>query len=375
MLSFWEKSSFIHYNYIIIGGGIVGFSTALELKKKDPKASVLVLEAGMLPTGASTKNAGFACVGSLSEIIADFEHHSEEEIVALSKLRFEGLHLLRSNLGDDNIDYQATGSHELLFDHELHLLDHLKHVNQILEGNFGLNTFAEKSLKECNFGFSSEVKALVYNQVEGSIHTGKMMKTLILKAQSLGVEYKTLCKVNRIEEDDQGVNVFIEGQKQSLNAEHCVLCTNAFTKTFLPDLDLEPGRGQVLITEPVPNLKLKGIYHFDGGYYYFREIEGRVLFGGGRNIDFEGENTNEFALNEKIQGDLESKLKEIICPNHEIKIAMRWTGIMAFGKNKLPFVERISERLWAGVRLGGMGVAIGSKLGELLSSKIIEETK
>ncbi|MCB0509428.1 MAG: FAD-binding oxidoreductase, partial [Bacteroidetes bacterium] len=91
MLSFWEKSSFLHYNYLIVGGGIVGFSTAIELKKKNPKASVLVVEAGLLPTGASTKNAGFACVGSLSEMLADLENHSEEELIALSKLRWEGL--------------------------------------------------------------------------------------------------------------------------------------------------------------------------------------------------------------------------------------------------------------------------------------------
>ncbi|MEZ4978945.1 MAG: FAD-dependent oxidoreductase [Chitinophagales bacterium] len=373
MLSFWEKSSFLHYNYLIVGGGIVGFSTAIELKKKNPKASVLVVEAGLLPTGASTKNAGFACVGSLSEMLADLENHSEEELIALSKLRWEGLNLLRKNLGDKNMDYQASGSHELLFEHELPLLDQIPKLNQILAPNFGENTFSEKSLKEANFGFSSDVKALVFNQVEGSLHTGKMMKNLILKAQSLGVEYKTLAKVNRIEEDSSSVHVFIEGQEFSLTADNVVLCTNAFTKTFLPDLDLEPGRGQVLVTEKIPNLKLKGIYHFDSGYYYFREIEGRVLFGGGRNMDFEAEKTNDFALNSKIQQDLETKLKTLICPKHEVKIAMRWTGIMAFGRNKLPFVERLSQGLWAGVRLGGMGVAIGSKLGEILSSKLLEE--
>lgn len=69
MLSYWERASFIAYDFIIVGGGIVGFSTAISLKEKHPLASVLVVEASFLPSGASTKNAGFACVGSLSEIL------------------------------------------------------------------------------------------------------------------------------------------------------------------------------------------------------------------------------------------------------------------------------------------------------------------
>jgi hypothetical protein len=35
---------------------------------------------------------------------------------------------------------------------------------------------------------------------------------------------------------------------------------------------------------------------------------------------------------------------------------------MAFGSNKLPLVQKISERQFLGVRLNGMGVALGSKI-------------
>ena len=52
----------------------------------------------MLPQGASTKNAGFACFGSLSEIIDDLKSHSEEEVIQLVKKRVDGLQLLRETL-------------------------------------------------------------------------------------------------------------------------------------------------------------------------------------------------------------------------------------------------------------------------------------
>ena len=74
--------------------------------------------------------------------------------------------------------------------------------------------------------------------------------------------------------------------------------------------------------------------------------------------------------NTKIQADLENKLQELIIPNHSFEIDMRWTGIMAFGKQKNPIIKDISDNIIAGVRLGGMGVDIGSKLGDLLTDKL-----
>jgi glycine/D-amino acid oxidase-like deaminating enzyme len=124
----------------------------------------------------------------------------------------------------------------------------------------------------------------------------------------------------------------------------------------------------VLITAPVKGLPFKGIYHFDEGYYYFRELNGRVLFGGGRNLDPAGETTTGFELNERIQQDLEHKLKTIILPHHQFTIEDRWAGIMAFGKTKQPIVRAYSPRIWLAVRMGGMGVAIGSEVGRTLAN-------
>jgi glycine/D-amino acid oxidase-like deaminating enzyme len=105
----------------------------------------------------------------------------------------------------------------------------------------------------------------------------------------------------------------------------------------------------------------------DKGYYYFRNINNRILFGGGRNLDFEGETTTDLSQTEKIQNKLEELLKEVILPNHEFKIAHRWSGIMGIGSSKNPIVSQLSENVYCGVRLGGMGVAIGSLIGKELA--------
>ncbi len=371
MLSYWEQQSFTHYDNIIIGSGIVGISTAIELREKYPAQSVLVLERGMLPTGATTRNAGFACMGSATELLDDLSYRNEAEVVALFNQRKRGLEKLRARFGDDAIGYKADGGYELLGDAELYALDKLDYLNALLQPVLGYNAFTEAINKIESFGFNrGHVKALIRNNSEGGLHSGKLMRALLQKAAQLGVEVKTGAEVAGFEEEDNGVAISVKSPHRKelllLNAKRLFICTNAFTKSLLPGEDIIPGRGQVLITEPIDGLKLKGIYHFDQGYYYFRELDGRVLFGGGRNLDFEGERTTDIALNTVIQQDLEQKLREIILPGTSFRIAQRWAGIMGFGEHKGPIVKAFSGRVYGAFRMGGMGVALGTEVAEQL---------
>src|SRR5574343_1430185 len=100
-LSYWElKHWFAQVDFTIVGSGIVGLHCALALRERFPHRKILILEKGILPQGASTKNAGFACFGSLSEILDDLKSHSEEEVLQLIQKRWSGLQLLRKKLGD-----------------------------------------------------------------------------------------------------------------------------------------------------------------------------------------------------------------------------------------------------------------------------------
>ena len=76
--SYWElKEWFTNIDFTIVGSGIVGLNCALQLKKQHPHSKILILEKGILPQGASTKNAGFACFGSLSELIDDLKSRNK----------------------------------------------------------------------------------------------------------------------------------------------------------------------------------------------------------------------------------------------------------------------------------------------------------
>lgn len=371
MFSYWEQQSFFDYQHIVIGAGIVGLSTAIELKEKHPHASVLVLERGLLPTGASTRNAGFACMGSVTELLDDLQYINEEDVIILYQWRKLGLKLLRKRLGDEHIGYAANGSYELISDAELEALDKIDYLNELLHPVVGEKAFRLANDKIGEFGFSkSYTKALIENLCEGELNSGKMMRSLANYAMSKGVEIKTGAEAVKFEEVGHKVTVLVKdpvlNDAYSFMCDTLSICTNAFTKKLLPDVDVVPGRGQVLITDPIEGLQFKGVYHFDKGYYYFREIDGRVLLGGGRNLDFKGETSHNFNLSELIQSDLERKLREIILPNTKFQIAQRWAGIMAFGKNKYPIVKTFSPRVYGAFRMGGMGVALGSEIARQL---------
>ena len=366
-LSYWEhKEWFSNVDFTIVGSGIVGLSCALELKKKYPKAKILVLEKGMLPQGASSKNAGFACFGSLSELIDDLKSHSEQEVFNLVKKRWEGLQLLRRNLGDAAIDFQQNKGFELFQDAVFYeeCNSQKEKINQLISPIFKQDVFSESTNI---FDFGNIQPNYIVNQFEGQIDTGKMVTQLLLKTQKSGIKILNNSPVMAFTENNK--KVIIKTNLLEFSTNKLFIASNGFAKQLVNE-NVQPARAQVLITKPIDNLHIKGTFHLDKGYYYFRNIDNRILFGGGRNLDFKGEETVEFGQTKIIQNSLKNILKETILPNTDFEIEHSWSGIMGVGNQKKAIVKPISTNVFCGVRLGGMGVAIGSLVGKELAELI-----
>ena len=343
-LSYWEQQTwFTNIDYAIIGSGIVGLSCALQLRKQYPEAKIVVFEKGMLPSGASTKNAGFACFGSISEILDDLKTHSEAEVIALVTQRLEGLKTLRATLGDTTIAYNEWGGFELFPETDETLLTtclaNIDKINTLLFPIFNANVF---SVVDTPFGFEKVAPKAIFNCFEGQIDTGKMMQALLQKAVSEGVLILNNAEVTKISEGHTHPQLTL--QDQVIDAKKICIATNGFAQQLLAE-NVEPARAQVLVTKPIKNLSIKGTFHLDCGYYYFRNIDNRILFGGGRNLDFETENTTEIGLTKRVQEHLEILLNETILPKISFEIDHRWSGIMGVGTQKKPIVKQLSTCL------------------------------
>ena len=368
MLSYWEKTTLRHFDLVVVGGGIVGHFTALFYAQKHPGHRVAILERGLFPSGASTKNAGFACFGSIAELEHDIASIGEEATAALVMKRYNGLKLLRETLGDEAIDYREVGGFEMCF--ETPNQERIDFFNDLLEIHLGSRPYTIASPD--GFGFSAKVTHLIKNNLEGTVDTGKMMAALQRKVAEAGVLTFTQSPVDRIENTEGGkvLHVDTEGGTISFFSSQVALCTNAFSRKFLTDVDLEPGRGLVLVSKPHPAFSWEGSFHYHDGYNYFRTVDGRLLLGGGRHLDKEGERTLEEGVNVQIEKALKDDVASLIAPGVDVAVDYMWSGVMAFGTNKQPVLQRIDSHMVAGVRLGGMGVAIGAGLGQELATLI-----
>jgi gamma-glutamylputrescine oxidase len=370
-VSVWEKESFFSpKDFIIIGSGFTGLWSAYYLKKRYPEKTVLVLERGLIPSGASSRNAGFACFGSFTELISDADKQGADEMLELVEMRFKGLEKIRKKFKAEQIDYESDGGYELISPGKFSNVDTLRTRMDGLNIQLRKITGKQKTyqlndtkIKQFGLGGSHH---LVENKLEGQLHSGKLLECLVQLVHSVGVTILTQVEVKKMEIVTSRV-VLETNLPVTLNAQQVLVCTNAFAKTLLPDLDLVPARGQILLTEPIEGLKIKGAFHYDEGFYYFRDLGNRVLLGGARNKYLADEETFSVDISEPVQRELEQFLREIVLPGSPCRINMRWSGTMAIGREKKPIIQKINDHIFCAVRMSGMGVALAPQVGKLVA--------
>lgn len=364
-ISYWElKRYFSGVDLIVIGSGIVGLNTAIYFKKNNPKAKILVLEKGILPSGASTKNAGFACFGSPSELLSDLKKTPEDTVWETVKMRWDGLKLLRKNLGDKNMGLIRNGGYELFNNTKTYTecYDAIGYLNKKTNEYIGKkNVFSDSAASIKKFGFKN-INGIIWSKEEAQIDTSEMFNSLLKLAQKHDITVLNGIDISSISDTKNGVE--LKSNLGVFKSKKAIVAVNGFAKALLKIKDVAPARAQVLITKPIQNLKLKGTFHYDEGFYYFRNIDNRILFGGGRNLDIKGETTTEIATTSKIQNQLETLLKTVILPGQKFEIEHRWAGIMGVGSEKKPIIKHYSPNVVCAIRMGGMGVAIGSLVGK-----------
>ncbi|RYD87841.1 MAG: FAD-binding oxidoreductase, partial [Sphingobacteriales bacterium] len=245
----------------------------------------------------------------------------------------------------------------------------ITYFNKLVQQAIGEHDiYSVADAKIAGFGFKG-VSRMIYNRFEGQIDTGKMMRTLLQKVYHNGVVVLNNCAISKIEETDNGINLITS--QGNFKTGKVILATNAFAAQLFPELDVKPGRGQVLVTTPINGLTLKGTYHFDEGYYYFRNIDNRILFGGGRNIDKDAEQTFDFGQTEAVKVKLIHYLNEVILPGKNVEVDYWWSGIMGFGDELSPIVKQLQPNIYCAVRCNGMGIAMGSLVGEEVADLLL----
>jgi glycine/D-amino acid oxidase-like deaminating enzyme len=375
MVSIWEQESFFApQDVVIVGSGFVGLWSAFYLKKKRPGLKITIVDRGFIPTGASTRNAGFACFGSLSEIVADAQAMGTDRMLELVEMRYKGLGRIRKHFSDEDIDFDLCGGYELYEAADAATLaEQMDYINSLLKPITGIKkTYVPADECIASFGFG-RTRHMVYNPLEGYLHAGKLVQALLHKVQGMGVQVFTQTEILSYTRSGDRLEL-VTNQPVKLSARQLLLCTNAFTRQLLPDIDIIPARGQVLLTSPIEGLPWNGTFHAEEGYYYFRNLGNKVLLGGARNKAFEEEATHEMQPTVLIRAALESYLEEVVLPNYkgQYTIERCWAGIMAMGGEKMPIVKEAEPSVFCAVRMSGMGVALAPVVAKQITTQMME---
>ncbi|MGZ5248348.1 MAG: NAD(P)/FAD-dependent oxidoreductase, partial [Flavitalea sp.] len=211
-LSIWEKESFFApSDFLIIGSGFVGLWSAWFLKKRYPKKKVTILERGLIPTGASTRNAGFACFGSISELLYDARVMGLDKTLELVEMRYNGIQRIEKTFRKKDIDLEFTGGYDLLTSKELESLPDLKEeikwINKELEELLNKKKiYSLRPDKINDFGLAG-VQTLVENRMEGGLHSGKLAEQLLSLVQGMGVTILNNIEVLQLEKGDVGFDL------------------------------------------------------------------------------------------------------------------------------------------------------------------------
>lgn len=355
--SYWEWKGWLEaLDVVVVGGGLVGIHAALRIRENHPSWRILVMDERTVGGGGTSRNAGFACFGSPSELLDDVATMGLDATRSLVERRWKGLALLRATWGDVNLGYQALGSREAFTDDVLFeaCLQQLPDLNAALEPVFGQHPFA--SYPDVHQSGLNDVVGSISSPLEGKLDTSKLVHCLHQGLVDNQIHHLHGFRAENIER--HGSTWAIRTELGTVETPRVVIANNARASELL-DLDVQPAPNHVLVSQPLPNLELRGTLHHDRGYVYARELGGRLLIGGGRQW--------ASATPNDTPQQLCNWAKNHIRGAQHMEIQHHWVGTLGVGETREPVVAQIEHGLWAGVRMGGMGVALGALVGQELA--------
>jgi len=369
--SYWERAVLERKrDFSVIGAGLVGLTTAILLKRRYPRASVAVFERAPMAAGATTRNAGFACFGMPGELTDDLETLGEAAMLRLVEMRYKGFQRLLNLHGTEKLNFSQCGGYEVFFPADQlsleKLTENVGRLNQIMkQGDLPAAFRFAHVPNPGNSHFLNSCIGAFHQPLEGTLNSGLLWESLQDLCRQEGVEIFYGIQITGSEECESGQYLSANNDLQ-LYAGKVVICTNGFTASLLPELgeEVKPARGQILVATVNEGSLPAGAFHYRRGYVYFRKLdETTLLIGGGRDRAFEEEETESQETSNLIIQELEHLL------SHEILsapfwVSSQWAGTMGVGPKRLPLLMPYGKNTVLAVRMGGMGVALGTLMAE-----------
>ena len=346
---------------LIIGGGLMGFSTALQLAKRG--TDCIVLDKNSPGRHASGVNAGG---------LRQLNRHPAE--IPLSVAAAEMWHNIRS-LVDSDCDTHFPGQVRIaenakdmqILEERAAMVRSLGYEHEEIIGQQALYKLAPMLTPNCE-------GALICRN-DGYARPFHALDAFRRKAGSLGVKYYT-SRVDEIEHSHKGWH--LTTPKGNFRAPILVNCAGAWAGHIAAALDepvpLKPGAPMLMITERLPRF-IEPVFSAASRKLSFKQMQnGTLLIGGAHmaELDFTHQTTemnwNKLAVSARTVMALFPQLENV-------RIVRTWAGIEAFMPDNLPVIGRSSTSPDAYHAFGfsAHGFQLSPIVGKILSQLILDD--
>src|SRR5579871_1089213 len=333
----------------VVGGGLTGLWTALEVRRARPSARVVVLEAARCGDGASSRNGGFLH-GYWAALPRLVELFGKERAVALAR-EATGVYAAVRGLGDDVwLTQRGMLTVALGPGHDAEL-------EREVGAAAAVGAPEEAVLVPCDelTVRSPAFRGAVFHRDCATIQPARLVRALRRAALAAGVVVHERTPVTAI---DRGV---VRSARGAVRAEEIVVATNASAASGWPaSRRVAVFRSAIVLTEPIPDL------HARVGW------EGREAIADARTyLSYFRLTNDDRVLMGSASGEYpraEAALRTYFPALADVKIAAWWEGAIDVSSDRLPVIGTVrGTRVHYGAGFTGNGVGPSWLVGRTLA--------
>ena len=334
----------------VVGGGVTGCACALALA--DAGLRVRLHERTEIAGGASGRNGGFALRGTAMRYDDARVLLGPDRARRLWLLTEQYVARLESLAGEA---FRRTGSLRVAWD-ERERVDLVAEYEALRADGLAAEWRDDVSSRARPF-FGA-----IFHATDGALQPARWVRRLARRASEAGAEIREASAVRSLAE---------------LEGDQVVIATDGYTGGLLPALDaaVRPTRGQVLVTEALPDSLFPLPHYARHGYDYWQQLpDGRLVAGGRRDVSLETEWTADEQTTERVQRELEHLVRELV--GRRPRVTHRWAGIFGVTADLLPLVGAAPGRpgVWVACGYSGHGNVLGLACGEAVADAILGRT-
>ncbi len=332
----------------IVGAGITGCAAALVLANAGLR--VRIHEARTVASGASGRNGGFALRGGAARYDVARDSYGPALALELWRRTESALDRLERLAGDA---LRRGGSLRLAADEEER--EGIRAEYEALRED-GIEAEWRDRLPPLLEG---QFLGAIFHSRDGSVQPARLVRRLASAAVKAGA---------KIVEHDRVHDL------SALEAERVLIATDGSGRGLVAALDdaIWPARGQVIVTEPLPEVLFPYPHYARQGFDYWQQLpDRRLLLGGFRDFSIMSELTDVEETTPVIQEALDSFLRELVGAN--VPVTHRWAGIFGLTQDLLPLVGAVpgDGNVWVAAGYSGHGNVLGFLCGELVANAML----